>query len=71
MNPNSPPQPDDRRKHNEKPSPETESVIPKHGGYKNLITFKLAELIYGVTVRFCNRNISIKSRTHDQMLKLE
>ncbi|HQN01806.1 MAG TPA: four helix bundle suffix domain-containing protein [Candidatus Hydrogenedentes bacterium] len=45
------------------------SLFPKYGGYKNLLTFKLAELIYDVTVRFCNRNISIRSRTHDQMVQ--
>jgi len=48
---------------------EGESLFPKYGGYKNLLTFKLAELIYDVTVRFCNRNISIRSRTHDQMVQ--
>lgn len=48
---------------------EAESLFPKYGGYKNLLTFKLAELIYDVTVRFCNRNISIRSRTHDQMVQ--
>lgn len=47
-----------------------ESLFPKYGGYKNLLTFRLAELIYDVTVRFCNRNISIRSRTHDQMVQL-
>lgn len=48
---------------------EGESLFPKYGGYKSLLTFKLAELIYDVTVRFCNRNISIRSRTHDQMVQ--
>ena len=51
--------------HDDKP----ESIIPKHGGYKTLVTFQLAALIYDVTVRFCNRNIPIASRTHDQMVQ--
>jgi len=52
-----------------RPAREGESLFPKYGGYKNLLTFRLAELIYDVTVRFCNRNISIRSRTHDQMVQ--
>lgn len=52
-----------------RPAREGASLFPKYGGYKNLLTFKLAELIYDVTVRFCNRNISIRSRTHDQMVQ--
>ena len=44
-------------------------LIPKHGGYKNLKSFQLAQLIYDVTVRFCVRFIDKKSRTHDQMVQ--
>ena len=40
-----------------------------HGGYKKLITYKLGVLIYDATVAFCNQYISIKSRTHDQMVQ--
>lgn len=29
--------------------------IPKHGGYRNLITFQKAEIIYDGTVCFCSR----------------
>ncbi len=46
-----------------------ESLIPPHGGYQNLKTFKLAEIIYDVTVLFCDKFISIRSRTHDQMVQ--
>ena len=46
-----------------------EPLIPKHGGYRKLKTFQLAQLIYDVTVRFCDRYISKKSRTHDQMVQ--
>lgn len=46
-----------------------EPLIPKHGGYRRLKTFQLAQLIYDVTVRFCNRYIDKRSRTHDQMVQ--
>lgn len=32
---------------------EQESLLPKHGGYRKLKTFQLAQLIYDLTVRFC------------------
>lgn len=46
-----------------------EPLIPKHGGYRNLRSFQIAQLCYDVTVRFCDRYISPKSRTHDQMVQ--
>lgn len=46
-----------------------ESLIPKHGGYRKLKTFQLAELIYDVTVLFCDKYIDRRSRTHDQMVQ--
>ncbi|MBN1900268.1 four helix bundle protein [Candidatus Sumerlaeota bacterium] len=48
---------------------EKEPLIPKHGGYRNLKTFKIAQLIYDVTMRFCNLYIDKRSRTHDQMVQ--
>ncbi|RPJ55560.1 MAG: four helix bundle protein, partial [Acidobacteria bacterium] len=47
----------------------TESLIPKHGGYQKLKTFQLAQLIYDITVRFCDCYIDRRSRTHDQMVQ--
>ena len=44
-------------------------LIPKHGGFRNLKTFQLATLIYDVTVRFCDKFINPRSRTHDQMVQ--
>jgi four helix bundle suffix protein len=44
-------------------------LIPKHGGYRNLKSFQIAQLCYDVTVRFCDRYISKRSRTHDQMVQ--
>lgn len=44
-------------------------LIPKHGGYRKLKSFQIAQLIYDVTVRFCDKYISRFSRTRDQMVQ--
>src|ERR1700745_820060 len=49
--------------------PEKEPLIPKHEGYFNLKSFQVAQLVYDVTVRFCDCYIEKRSRTHDQMVK--
>jgi four helix bundle suffix protein len=49
--------------------PNPEPLIPKHGGYRNLKSFQVAQLVYDVTVRFCDRYIDPRSRTHDQMVQ--
>jgi len=46
-----------------------EPLIPKHGGYRKLKTFQIAQLVYDITVRFCDRYINKRSRTHDQMVQ--
>ena len=46
-----------------------EPLIPEHGGYRKLRSFQVAQLVYDVTVRFCNRYVPRKSRTHDQMVQ--
>jgi four helix bundle suffix protein len=46
-----------------------EKLIPLHGGYRNLKSFQVAQLAYDVTVRFCDRYIDKRSRTHDQMVQ--
>jgi len=46
-----------------------EVLIPKHGGYQNLKSYKLAQLVYDLTVRFGDRYICPRSRTHDQMVQ--
>src|SRR5258705_10301727 len=45
------------------------SLIPPHGGYRELKSFQHAELVYDSTVKFCNRFIDLRSRTHDQMVQ--
>ena len=42
---------------------------PKHGGYRRLKSFQVASLVYDATVIFCDRFISKRSRTHDQMVQ--
>ncbi len=46
-----------------------EPLIPKHGGYRRLITYRLGMLIYDATVAFCARYIDRRDRTHDQMVQ--
>jgi len=48
---------------------EKEPLIPKHGGYRKLKSFQIAQLVYDVTARFCDRYIDRRSRTHDQMVQ--
>ena len=48
---------------------EQEPLIPRHGGYRNLKSFQVAQLVYDVTVRFCDRYIDKFSRTRDQMVQ--
>lgn len=44
-------------------------LIPAHGGYRELKSYQNAEIIYDATIVFCNRFISRRSRTHDQMVQ--
>lgn len=46
-----------------------EPLISKHGGYRRLKSFQVAQLAYDVTVLFCNRYVDRRSRTHDQMVQ--
>ncbi len=43
--------------------------IPPHGGYKKLISYQRAEIVYDATVYFCGHFIDRRSRTHDQMIQ--
>lgn len=45
------------------------NIIPAHGGYRNLISYKTSEIIYDFTVEFCKKYIDFKSRTIDQMVQ--
>jgi four helix bundle protein len=48
---------------------ERETLIPKHGGYRKLKSFQIAQLVYDVTVRFCDLYVDKFSRTRDQMVQ--
>lgn len=46
-----------------------EGFIPKHGGYKNLLTYQKAYIILLGTMHFCEKYISKFDRTYDQMVQ--
>ena len=46
-----------------------ESFIPQHGGYRNLITYQKAEIIYDSTIYFTKRFFTKYDRTVDQMVQ--
>lgn len=48
---------------------EAGGFIPKHGGYRSLISYQKAEIIYDGTVFFCNRFFRKYDRTIDQMVQ--
>lgn len=43
--------------------------IPPHGGYKKLLSYQRAEIVYDATVYFCDHFVDRRSRTHDQMIQ--
>ncbi|HJP92693.1 MAG TPA: four helix bundle suffix domain-containing protein [Pyrinomonadaceae bacterium] len=52
-----------------RPHTNSSNLIPSHGGYRELKSFQNAELVYDATVKFCDRFINRRSRTHDQMVQ--
>jgi len=48
---------------------EKETLLVKHGGYRKLKSFQLAQLVFDITVRFCKQYVSKFSRTTDQMVQ--
>jgi len=50
----------------DKPSP---GLIAPHGGYRELKSYQNAEIVYDATVKFCDRFVDRRSRTHDQMVQ--
>ena len=47
----------------------TEGFIPPHGGYRKLLSYQRAEIVYDATVRFCERYFDRRDRTVDQMIQ--
>ena len=50
-------------------TPKEPNLIPAHGGYRTLKSYRGAEIICDATVAFCDRFIPPRSRTHDQMVQ--
>ncbi len=46
-----------------------DNLIPPHGGYRELKSYQMAEIVYDATVVFCDRFIEKRSRTNDQMVQ--
>lgn len=46
-----------------------DQLIEAHGGYRNLKSYQMSEIVYDATVAFCNRFVNRRSRTHDQMVQ--
>lgn len=44
-------------------------LIPPHGGFRDLQSYQMSEIVYDATIMFCDRFISKRSRTHDQMVQ--
>lgn len=49
-------------------------IIPPHGGYRKLKSYQTTEIIYDLTVEFCQRYMSYRTnktytRTYDQMVQ--
>jgi len=46
-----------------------DALIGPHGGYRDLKSYQMAEIVYDAAVAFCDRFIEKRSRTHDQMVQ--
>ncbi len=46
-----------------------EGFIPPQGGYRKLLSYQRAEVVYDATVRFCERFLEKRDRTVDQMVQ--
>lgn len=44
-------------------------LIPPHGGYLDLKSYRMAVIVYDATVAFCDRFVEKRSRTADQMVQ--
>jgi four helix bundle protein len=43
--------------------------IPPHGNYRELLSYRKAEIVYDLTYRFCQRFLDKMDRTIDQMIQ--
>ena len=49
--------------------PKSHSLIPPHGGYQDLKSYQMSEIVYDATVVFCERFIDKRLRMQDQMVQ--
>lgn len=45
------------------------SFIDPHGGFRNLKSYQMSEIVFDGTAKFCDRWVGRRSRTHDQMVQ--
>lgn len=57
------------RREDKSEAKKTPGLIEAHGGYRNLKSYQMSEIVYDATTTFCNRFIDRRSRTHDQMVQ--
>jgi four helix bundle suffix protein len=48
---------------------EEKTFIPPHGNYRELLSYKKAEIVYDFTFRFCQKFLKKGDRTIDQMVQ--
>ena len=46
-----------------------DGFIDPHGGFRDLKSYQMSEIVYDATAAFCDRWIGRRSRTHDQMVQ--
>ncbi|MEW6618324.1 MAG: four helix bundle suffix domain-containing protein [bacterium] len=51
------------------PPNDSGQLIPAHGGYRNLQSYQMAEIVFDATTVFCKRFVDSRSRTTDQMVQ--
>ena len=47
----------------------TEGFIPPHGNYRELLSYRKAEVVFDITFRFCHKFLAKGDRTIDQMIQ--
>ena len=47
---------------------DSEPLVPKHRAYRKLKSFPVAQRGHDVTVRFCEKDVGQRSRTHDDQM---
>ena len=46
-----------------------DGFIPPHGNYRQLLSYRKAEIVFDITYRFCQRFLAKSDRTIDQMIQ--